>query len=70
MSPSVPCGLKRSGRERTLSLTEPSEAAEVKASLELFMNEMVINPFSAFSVGSSEAGERNVFKFLPWTFYF
>ena len=41
-----------------LSLTEPTEAAGVKASLGLFMNEMIINPFSVNSASSSEAGER------------
>jgi hypothetical protein len=51
---------------KPLFLTEPSEIAERKAILGLFIDEIVINPFPVYSVASSEAGERNVFKFLPW----
>jgi len=43
-----------------LTLTEHTEATEEKASLELFMTEILINPFSAYSAGLSAAGERNI----------
>jgi hypothetical protein len=52
--------------KKELSLTEHTEVTEVRASLELFMNEMVINLFSVLPEGLSEAGKRNAFKFLPW----
>ena len=41
-------------------LTEPSEIAEEKAILDLFIDEIVINPFPVNSAASSEAGEKRI----------